>query len=519
MIVAGLNRLNANQNPKLKQWVWAFMLLGVAYAVMNERLLVESILYRVAAADQNSAITAAFGYALHGMAFACAMIFLPRRWFVAALILVGASALVNIGYGRIVGDAVDQPKIAWMLTEAGQAGNAAGAFAGPAIIAIVSTLVALSLIVFARHMLNIERGRLALLIGLAGLIVPILFFDHLRLAPVPAERNGWVFLIRTLTAPPPPNRAEVATRPGQPVVENIIWLVDESVNYAAYVREIKPSTLSHRPVDFGEAMSLGNCSTPSNVALRSGVNVRKANDKIDLRATPSIWNYALKAGFQTTLIDGQMTGPTQNLILDPERKLIKFYFPAKQGVDTDRKIAAQINAIMRKGGRNFIYVVLSGAHFQYRDHYPQNYIPENSPIEAQYAAAVRYSKLDFFDRLLANTDREKLVVFYTSDHGQNVQGAQVPHCNPNPHRQEFSVPLLGFLPQSLTMVYQNIPQGGRSHGQIFATSLKLMGYEDHVGSQYDNDLLFPSARKLWFGRNVVPVEPGASIEIHDKPPF
>jgi glucan phosphoethanolaminetransferase (alkaline phosphatase superfamily) len=505
--------------PKGLQWSACVLLLAVAYALMNERLLAESVLYRAAAADTTSAIRALVGFAFNGLAFACAMVALPRRWFIGALAFIAASALINIGYGRIVGEAVDQSKIAWMLTEAAQAGNAAGAFFTPTVIAIATTVLCVALMGLARRFAPIVPMKKGLIVGLTGLILPLFILDPIRLAPIPAERNAWVYLVKIMTAPPPPERAAVLETPKAPPVETIIWLVDESINHDAYVSEVKSSTLRHEPIDFGEAMSLGNCSAPANVAMRSGVNVRAANRKMDLRATPSIWTYAKKAGFQTVLIDGQTTGATQNLILDPERRLIDTYIPAKLGVDTDRQIAKMLNDMTRKGRLQFIYVVLSGAHFQYRDHYPAGYIPADSPIETQYKAAVRYSKTGFFDTLFAGLNRETTAVFYTSDHGQNVQGAQVPHCNPTPHRQEFSIPLLAFVPQVSATAYKNNEPGTRSQSQIFPTTLSFMGYDPQVGSKYDNDLSRPTARKIWFGRNVVPVEPGAEIEIQDNPQF
>jgi glucan phosphoethanolaminetransferase (alkaline phosphatase superfamily) len=505
--------------PKRLQWGASVLLLALSYALMNERLLVESVLYRAAAADTKSAIMALIGFALNGLAFACAVVALPKRWLIGALALIAASALINIGYGRIVGEAVDQSKISWMLTEAAQAGNAAGAFFSPTVIAIATTVLIVALIFIARRFAPIQPTKIALMVGFAGLILPLFIIDPTRLAPIPAERNAWVYLAKIMTAPPPPERAAVLETPKVPKVDTIIWLVDESINHNAFVSEVKPSTLPHAPLDFGEAMSLGNCSAPANVAMRSGVNVRTANSKIDLRATPSIWSYAKKAGFQTVLIDGQTTGATQNLILDPERRLIETYIPAKQGVDTDRKIADMLNGLARKSGRRFIYVVLSGAHFQYRDHYPAGYIPADSPIETQYKAAVRYSKTGFFDTLFAGLNRETTAVFYTSDHGQNVQGAQVPHCNPTPNRQEFSIPLLAFMPQASATAYINKESGTRSQSQIFPTTLSFMGYDPRVGSKYDYELSRPTARKIWFGRNVVPVEPGAEIEIQDNPKF
>src|SRR5690606_14149895 len=112
------------------------------------------------------------------------------------------------------------------------------------------------------------------------------------------------------------------------------------------------------------------CSAPANLALRSGVDVRNAGPDMDLRATPSIWAYARKAGYRTALIDGQTTGAPQNLLLPPERALIDEVETVGDGIDTDRAIARRINARLKAPGRSFTYAVLRGVHFQYRDHVP-----------------------------------------------------------------------------------------------------------------------------------------------------
>src|SRR5690606_2185431 len=127
---------------------------------------------------------------------------------------------------------------------------------------------------------------------------------------------------------------------------------------------------------------------------------------------PSIWAYARKAGYRTLLIDGQTSGPPQNLVLPPERALIDELRPAAGALDTDLRIAEALNEQLRGPGRSFTYVVLRGVHFQYRDHYPAGLVPADSPPSLQYDTALTYSKGRFFDRLLTGVERSEVAIVY-----------------------------------------------------------------------------------------------------------
>ncbi len=130
-------------------------------------------------------------------------------------------------------------------------------------------------------------------------------------------------------------------------IDKIIWLIDEGISYDIFEKVIKPDLAFLPNTDFGNAKALGNCSTPANFALRSGVPVLTVDHDTDLRATPSIWSYAQKAGYQTILIDGQVSGPPQNMLLPPERILIDEYDSAAAGLDTDRKLAKRLNSVLQ----------------------------------------------------------------------------------------------------------------------------------------------------------------------------
>ncbi len=503
----------------LLRFALAFALFAAGYAILDFELMKHAILYRAAANDWTSAARAFAGISLQAVALLLLTLALPRRWFALLIVAALLSGLINVGFGIIVGDVVDLAKLQWMAAESAQAGAAAGEFAGKGAAAVAAVLVAGGLLVLARR-----TGRpalsgfslawpSALAVGAVGVAV-----DYAGIGPVAAERNSWIYAGQILLAPPPPARDPVPLAPvAAPRVDKVVWVIDESMVYKTFASLVRPSAMVFDPVDFGEAHALGNCSAPSNVALRSGVAVDSVNGATDLRRTPSIWGYARKAGFRTALLDGQSKGPLQNLVLPPERTLIGEYRPMHGGLDTDKVIAARINQVLKAPGRDFVYAVLMGAHFQYRDHYPPGYVPAGSPIEAQYEGAVSWSKRAFFETLFAGVDRSRVAVFYTSDHGQNVKEGVLPHCSLDPDPLEFSIPLLAFLPEPVAAPYRASSPGGRSHGQMFPASLLLMGYPQSHALGYDADLTEPSRRIVWFGRNVIPVTDGAQVEIHAGP--
>ncbi len=501
-----------------------FLLFCGAYALINHVLLTHSVLYRAAAYDYVNASWALLSFAAQALLLFVAIILLPRNWFLACIAFVGISAGINGIYSQIVGDTLDLQKSGWLLTEARQAGAAAGEFAAPLGLALGKLLISIILMIGARRGLrdpvrqltgNRFAGRKSAAALIALLVVPSFLWPPLGLYPLAAERNIYNFAAAIVTADPPPARAKVTVSPAQDTeIEKIIWLIDESVSHDGFNRIIAPEIDNIRHIDFGEAASMGHCSTPSNVALRSGVNVRQVDATTDLRRTASIWSYAARAGYATTMIDGQVTGPPQNLLLAPERALIGSYRNVANGQKTDLAIARMLNSDMKSEGKQFTYALLRGVHFQYRDHYPKGALPDGSSTQAQYDKAISYSKAGFFETLFDGVDRSRVAIFYTSDHGQHIQDGITPHCSGDPVRAEFSVPLIAFLPLGMLDDYSVAGPGDRSLSQLFPTSLGLMGYEaDYATENYDNILTMPTARFVWFGRGVVPVKNGGTIDV------
>jgi len=193
---------------------------------------------------------------------------------------------------------------------------------------------------------------------------------------------------------------------------------------------------------------------------------------------------------------------------------------AAAGIDTDRHIAALLNKRMKSGAPSFTYALLRGVHFQYTSHYPEGLLPPGSSTRRQYAAALTYSKRGFFEMLLDGVKRSEVAVIYTSDHGQDFANTLLPHCGHNPGAEEFRIPLLAFLPARLARRYARAPASGHAASQIFPATLIWMGYDAKAVQQaYDNDLTQATARRVWFGRKVVPLYPGDVSDVRKTPAF
>lgn len=524
--------LSGRQTSKwpISRFIAGFLLFSAAYALLNQYVLVQSILYRAAAFDYGNASLAALSFAGQASLLFAAVLLLPRRWFVTSLVLVTLSSSINIIYSQIVGDTLDLQKSGWLLTEARQAGEAASEFAVPLGLAIGRILLAVVLLIGARKIMRAPlldligsgfatKGPIAAICTL--LLLPSFLWPLLGLHPLAAERNIYGYAATILTADPPPQRGTVTqTSDKNAALKKIIWLVDESISHGGFAKVIMPEIGHLDFVDFGETASMGHCSTPSNVALRSGVNVLTVSGTTDLRRTPSIWGYAAKAGYNTRMIDGQVSGPPQNLLLPPERALIDQYENAANGMKTDLEIARSLNASLKTAEKQFVYALLRGVHFQYRDHYPKGSLPEGSGTQAQYDKAISYSKDGFFDALLDGIDRSEVAIFYTSDHGQYIETGVTPHCSGQPVPAEFSVPLIAFLPTDIQQNHRMQKPGGRSLSQLFPSTLTLMGYDtSYAVENYDNILNLPTARYVWFGRGVVPVKDGGTIDVQSGEQF
>jgi hypothetical protein len=284
-------------------------------------------------------------------------------------------------------------------------------------------------------------------------------------------------------------------------VEKVVLVVDESVSFESFRRLVAPRLTKFPRKDFGEAAATANCSASSNALLRWGVERQRVHaGDYDPRTNPTIWGYARAAGFHTVLIDGQSTGEIQNYISPKEFELIDEFVPAKHEEGTDLDIARALNARLAAPGKEFIYIVKRGAHFPYAMDYPRNRLPDSAPTLRKYDAAVDFATGGFFDALSRGLPFGKLLMIYTSDHGQDL-ARRPAHCNADPGPDEYSVPLvvISAAPEATARLATAELSDHASHLNIFPTILEAFGYApEWVTATYGPSLEGPRSDYLTY---------------------
>lgn len=288
--------------------------------------------------------------------------------------------------------------------------------------------------------------------------------------------------------------------------ENIALIIDESIrndfiNSPDFTDNIDiKSNINWEIHNYGRAVSGSNCSSASNLILRKGP--RPDNLSQDIRLYPLIWAYAKKAGFKTILIDAQNAGRDHDYFDDTEHKLIDVNIDTSR-YESDYDTANSFIEVIKKPG-NFIIVIKKGAHFPYKNRYPDSFTPnfQSEYINSQekrieYARAVAYQTGGFFKKLLSTKVVPKTLIIYTSDHGQNLldsPGLEQCTATGHPHIKEGMVPLLIMDNQFDITLNQSskINQNKSSHFNIFATLLHFLGYaSSNFKPYYATSLLEP----------------------------
>jgi hypothetical protein len=447
-------------------------------------------------------------FSLSGIGFGVGLMSLNRFLLVPVVLLVVAIVTTN-GLARHFLDlrVVNEQTAEWLLSERGEASDVVSAFRGPflgyLLLSIALIAPALCVARLARRRFRTQMRPLVwassalLLYCLSGFLVNRYFG-----AFIPVESNLLVFDARAALRGTP----DLPPADMQPVrqteITKVILIVDESVNYEAYVAELRDKWRRWNGVDYGEAASLANCSAVSNSMLRWGFRAAGLLETEDQGRTPTIWAYARQAGYETWLLDGQRSGSYQNFMTGKEAALIDHYIGVNAGIDTDQAVAERVHELLLQPGKRFVYVNKRGAHFPYTSRYAVDRFPVARNAEQQHAFAVRYSTQGFLDTALEGAPLGDALIIYTSDHGERFDGAS-PHCNTHPIAQEFSVPLLlisgdGHLTQRAASAAAQLKDRA-SHQQIFATLLAAMGYDmQSAEAEYGSSLLSATPPEHYF---------------------
>ena len=307
---------------------------------------------------------------------------------------------------------------------------------------------------------------------------------------------------------------------------NIVMLIDESIR-ADYL-DLTPgnphtprlAALAERFVNFGPAVSGGNCSNYSNAILRYGAS------RLDLvgsiNTNPSLWQFAHQAGYRTVFIDAQAGGITnpgllQNFMSMAEKSDIDSFHAIRDvsSAEADGRLAEIIAGELKKPGPVFIYANKNGAHFPYDHAYPASaatYHPTMTELGhdtqagrvASYRNAISWSVDRFMEQLFGSADLSNTTLLYTADHAQKLDPRDLTHCKvEDPDPRMGLVPLL-VATQDATLRAELATgaatmHGKSSHFQIAPTVLGWMGYKPaDIAQVYDETLTSGIARQPAF---------------------
>ena len=307
-----------------------------------------------------------------------------------------------------------------------------------------------------------------------------------------------------------------------PKFKNIVWIIDESITGSylsinGYTKKTTPyleelSKKSNDFTNFGIANSISNCSASSNLFLRIGLNPY-GYKKEQISDLPTIFQYAKRAGYKTWLFDSQTKeGHMQNHLTIYDKESIDNFKTLSSEVarpKRDKHFSDAMISLVNSAkidDKNFIVLVKYGAHFPYlltyeadkalfapaleNSYEPMSFANRDKELNT-YANSIYYNVDLYFKHMLRKLDLSKSIVFYTSDHGQNileVKGVTRTHCNTgNIVKNEVSVPLFLFTHNAKTL-FPKDKKGFYSHIQIFPTTLSLMGYDPTLVASYGKTL-------------------------------
>jgi len=310
----------------------------------------------------------------------------------------------------------------------------------------------------------------------------------------------------------------------KPQFKNIVWIIDESIvgsylslngydkNTTPYLDKLNNENKNF--FNFGIVNSISNCSSTSNLFLRIGLNPKKHfNVENEMYTLPTIFQYAKKAGYTTWLMDSQTKeNHLQNYLTLYDKESIDYFKtlgPDIDRIDRDKFFLNEATTILnnKQKGNNFIVLVKYGAHFPYLLTYDLKNSPFQPIMDVSYGGmdlehkeqqmntylnSIHFNTDMYLKELVEKVDLSDSVVFYTSDHGQNI--LETPnltrtHCNSETVvKHEVSVPLMVFQKEA-KKTFKTDKKLFYSQIQLFPTTLALFGYSDTIVNKYGKTLL------------------------------
>jgi len=296
-------------------------------------------------------------------------------------------------------------------------------------------------------------------------------------------------------------RPPLATSSPAANAAHIIWVIGESLSprhmgIQGYERPTTPELSRMR--DLGELWLYENAVAIGTRTMVSVPYMLHGLEGIDPKGviykTPSVFNYAQSAGYQTALITAQDFQWRNIDRLFVDKDLNHF----QQGTDFSSSVNVSVGAddhrVLEKGVFPFwtralksnpapimLVTQMSGSHPPFASQVPselKQFLPESSPNSVNaYDNTVWYT--DLYLKKLVKFVHEKSPntwVFFTSDHGQYV-GDQETRFHGDLSDAVIHVPLLVFPPKTGVAAWPEQPSAPVSQADILPTILDLMGVQ------------------------------------------
>jgi hypothetical protein len=268
-------------------------------------------------------------------------------------------------------------------------------------------------------------------------------------------------------------------------MHNIIVVIDESIEWNKF-EETKIGGSDGR-IDYGRSFSAANCSAASNFILRRAGWNRDENTEI--KQIDSLFVLAKKAGFRTIYIDNQRVIQGHSVRNYFDKFEISYIdtivVPRFEFFDRDAASLRDIEHHLGAGSKSFILVNKVGAHFPYEYTIP----PAARAVSRMknYENSLVINSHNFLDKLYQISD-DRTMIFYTSDHGQNLN-SKATHCNTakSVDRSEYLVPFVVMTKNK--MVFDRLLENKHAlenrltHLEFSESVRNTLGYQiDEIGS-------------------------------------
>ena len=274
--------------------------------------------------------------------------------------------------------------------------------------------------------------------------------------------------------------------------KNIIFVMDESIrgDYTSinnsklhntpYLKELIKKGLFH---NFGNLVSVGNCSYTSNTFLFTG-----SEDTNGTSTKPTIYQYMKKAGYETIRIDSPQKGYFNGVLPTDKKYIDKYISEVSIFPEYKRDFVAigQIKDILKQKGKHFIYFTKQGAHFPFNKSYPNGI--EKDKFKENYVNSIKYN-VNYFWKELAKIAGKNTIIFWVGDHGVDIapdkgdKDIQVTHCEEGlSHFKElYNVSGGVYAKQKLPKLFINKRD---KQVKIFSTMLAVAGYKEKDIEKY-----------------------------------